>query len=341
MKPIHALLACAALLSACSRGGAAPGGEVLFVSERDGQAEVYAVRPAGGPPRRLTRAASADYPAAVAPDGAAVLVVSVAGEGAAQSERMSVLPLDGGAARPLGLVSARVRSPAWAPDGSWLAFESDTASFRDLYRIGRDGSGLRRLTHAPQGSFEPEVSPDGGSIAFVSSRDGDAEVYVMRADGAAQRRITAFHRDDWGPRWSPDGRTLVFLSNREGRDRLFLVQPDGSGLRPLAPALHDSVADAAEPAWSPDGRRIAFTLRARGGASRIAAADLRGNVSFLTPAGERASTPAWSPDGAFIAYTRQAEGDAEVWLVRADGRGARPLVRSPGADWLPRWVPAR
>ena len=117
--------------------------------------------------RRLTDAESNDYPAAPSPDGRSLLVVSTRGEGQEQRERMVLLPVAGGTGRALGPVAGRVRSPSWAPDGRWLAFESDSASFRDIYRVQPDGRGLARLTNDPQGNFEPAVSPDGRYVAAV------------------------------------------------------------------------------------------------------------------------------------------------------------------------------
>lgn len=340
--------------AACERASAEPGGtaaiprgelrglagRIVFVSERDSQPEIYSVRPDGRGLRRLTNATSSDYPAAPSPDGSALLAVSVMGDGQDMQERMALLAEDG-SARQIGPISARVRSPSWSPDGRWIAFESDTASFRDVYRMASDGSGLRRLTDNPEGNYEPAVSPDGQWIAFVSSRDGDAEVYVMRADGGEPRRLTAFHRDDWGPRWSPDGRRIAFLSNRETSDRVFVVGADGTGLQKLDPAAApDSMLIEADPAWSPDGTRLALTVRTREGKARIAVHDLRtGKRAFVSAADEVASMPAWSPDGRHLVFVADRGGDPDLRVVRADGSAGAAIVRSPGPDWLPRWVP--
>lgn len=331
-------------LSLAERRGIAA--TLAFVSERDGDAEVYLLRPDGGGLRRFTASPAADYPAAPSPDGSGLLVVSVTEDSTDHFEELALHPLAGGKPTPVAPRSARARAPSWGPDGGWLVFESDRASFRDLFRVGRDGGGARRLTDNREGNFEPAVSPDGGWIAFASSRDGDAEIYLMRPDGSGQRRLTAFHRDDWGAQWSPDGKWIAFLSNREGMDRIFVVRPDGTGLRKLAEAPDTGAArrdvQEGEHAWAPDGTRMAYVTRSREGASRVRVADLRTGKHLDVGDGRgKDAMPAWSPDGRFLAFTSDRDGDLELYLARADGTGTTRLTRSPGPDWLPRWIPAR
>lgn len=316
----------------------AAGGRIVFLSERDRAAQAYTILATGEGERRLSSGTGASFPAAVSPDGRMVLAVAVREEGGDHGEQLTVLPLGGGAGRALGPASSRARSPSWAPNGQWVVFESDRASFRDLFRIGVDGTGLRRLTENREGNFDPAVSPDGRSIAFASSRDGDAEVYVMRSGGGGQRRLTAFHRDDWGPRWSPSGRTIAFLSNREGSDRIFLVAPDGTGLRKLNPDSTRSLGQEADIAWSPDGSRIAHTLHVGPGVSRIRIVEVRTGASRDIGGVTAASQPAWSPEGRLLAFTASAGADAELWIARADGTAATRITHAKGADWLPIWA---
>lgn len=318
-------------------------GRIVFVSERDGNPEVYLTAPTGEGVRRLTSGPAADYPAAVSPDGSALLVVSVTEAAGEHVERLESYPLEGGAPATLVGGTSRARAPSWSPDGRWLVYESDRASFRDLFRVDRDGRGARRLTRNPEGNFEPAVSPDGRTVAFSSSRDGNAEVYAMNTDGSGQRRLTAFHRDDWGAQWAPDGRTIAFLSNREGADRIFLMNPDGTGQRKLNAAADTTRkpgdVQEAGPAWSPDGMRIAYELRTREGGSRVRVTEVRTGATREIPGGGRDGMPAWSPDGRYLAFTSERGGDPELYLARADGTGVTRLTRARGADWLPRWTP--
>ncbi|HYW06428.1 MAG TPA: hypothetical protein VE913_05705, partial [Longimicrobium sp.] len=62
-------------LSLAERNGIAA--EIAFVAERDGNKEVYAIRPSGTGERRLTRTGLDSYITGVAPDGAGVLQIEV------------------------------------------------------------------------------------------------------------------------------------------------------------------------------------------------------------------------------------------------------------------------
>lgn len=312
-------------------------GWIAFVAEGGGGRDVHRIRPTG---ERVTLAATpaAEYTAAPAPDGSALLVVGVEEKEGVHLERLMSYPFAAGQPVQLGRATGRARSPSWSPDGRWLVFESDEASFRDLYRM-EVGGGARRLTDDPEGNFDPAVSPDGRWIAFVSSRDGQTEIYRMRADGSGQQRLTAFHRDDVAPRWSPDGRWIAFVSDREGVDRIFLMAPDGTGQRRLHPDPGTPDQREEDPVWSPDGGRVAHVVRSRAGGAEVWVTDVRTGRRTRIAGSGRDDMPAWSPDGRYLTFVSERDGDPELYLARADGSAPTRLTRTPGADWLPRWVP--
>ncbi|MCU0686471.1 MAG: hypothetical protein MUF34_30200, partial [Polyangiaceae bacterium] len=253
-------------------------GRIAFTAERDGNREVYLLDPATLTERRLTESAIDEYPMAPSPDGRELLLATADESAGRHVEQLARLPLVGGAPTFFGPKSARVRNPSFSPDGRWIYFEADTASFSDLYRSRPDGTALGRLTHGgTQGNFSPAPSPDGKLVAFVSSRDGDPEVYAMNADGSKPRRLTAFPSEDWAPAWSPGGERLSFLSSREGAEHIFLMAPDGTSLRRLSAGrpAGDSERVAARPAgpgtdegevaWAPSGRQLVFRAKPPGG----------------------------------------------------------------------------
>jgi Tol biopolymer transport system component len=93
--------------------------------------------------------------------------------------------------------------PAWSPDGSKIAFNSERYRHADIYIINVDGSGEVRVTTEVGEDYQPAWSPDSSWLAFTSDRDGNREVYVMKADGSGQTNITNNPAEDTRAAWSP------------------------------------------------------------------------------------------------------------------------------------------
>jgi len=138
-------------------------------------------------------------------------------------------------------------TPVWSPTGDTLAFVSTHDGNADIYTIGRDGSGVRRLTSTPSTEYAPVWSPDGTEITFVSDRSGNTDIYRMHADGTNQIPLTSDQGIDTLPAWSPDGQFIAFTSNRAGTWDIFVMQTDGSNQQPLI----QTSASEEYPTWKP------------------------------------------------------------------------------------------
>jgi len=221
-----------------------PDGRIAFVSDRDGVPRMYLVSADGASVTPLTR-----DPAGTGPAGAGAAGAPPA---AADSDPA-----------PLGrdrIVFAR--QEAGSPRGS----------ARDLYLIGIDGHGLRRLTRDPADDHAPAGSPDGRSVVFVSDRSGAPRLLVLRDLDAAALPESGLPQAmplaaspplppgapgpwpaDGAPAFLPDG-TLVF--RRAFSATLFhLFATEGSGREARVRQITDGLSlpwGADEPVALPD-----------------------------------------------------------------------------------------
>jgi len=91
------------------------------------------------------------------------------------------------------------RTPAFSPDGRYIAVVSKTGGHYDIHRLDASGGGRVALTSSPLwlvaekdelrawNNVAPAWSPDGTRIAFLTDRKGRWEIWVMNADGTGQQ----------------------------------------------------------------------------------------------------------------------------------------------------------
>lgn len=314
---------------------AAPG-RLYFVSERDGDREVYAAQPDGSGEVRITRRVGPDYLAPVGPRGE-LLLVEVDESDGGHVERLALLEPAG--ARVVGRPSGRVRSPVFVPGG--VLFESDAESFRDLYRLDLGSGAITRLSRSRTGAFEPSVAKDGAFVVYASSDEGDPDLYSLSLQGAktTPQRLTWSRGEDSGPAVSPDGSRIAFLSVREGVQRIALMARDGSEPRLLRASLGQGTVAERDPVWSPDGSALAWVEQQKDRALLRVTELADGRDSVRLEGLARDELPVWSPDGRFVAFSSERDRNVDVYLVARAGGPLRRVTTAPAPDWLPRWAP--
>jgi len=239
---------------------------------------------------------------------------------------------------------------AFSPDGSHILFTSTRGGSADIYQVGVDGTGLRRLTDDPAFDAQGALSPDGRSLAFVSSRSGQADVWILELATGALRNLTDHPGGDFRPAWSPDGQWIAFSSDRDStRPRaafvtlhtaeLYVVRADGTGLRRVT----HGEGFSGSPRWTADGLRLVYyeatvdEVRKITGARRLRGTTQIASVDVATGAREVLTTgpgEKWSPQQLGDRRVAYASGGAEGGVEFSAGpAGARGEVRNP--HWSP------
>jgi serine/threonine protein kinase/ribosomal protein L31 len=259
-------------------------GLIAFVSDRDGNDEIYTMQPDGAALNRLTRNTIAinDHAPAWSPDYTRLVFESDRGG----NRDIYVMQADGTAQTNLtGNHSGNDESPSWSPDGTRIAFSSFREGNSDIYVMESDGAEQTRLTTNEEYDVAPTWSPDGTRIAFVSKRGGNVDIYTMNADGSNQTQLTNDAGFESDPAWSPDGSRIAYSS----AGSLVVIAVDGSERTELSL----DVASASHPSWSPDGEQLVFAASRDGNTDIYRVnADGSGLVRLTEDAG-RDYFPAW------------------------------------------------
>jgi Tol biopolymer transport system component len=226
------------------------GGVIAFMSERDGNKEIYVMNGDGTDQRNLTNHFWVDTKPNWSPDGRKIAFTS---DRDGNSE-IYTMNSDGSDLRRLTVDPTVDSQATWSPDGTRIAFVSSRRGNAEVYVMEADGSGEKRLTVNRRNDWEIDWSPDGTQIAVAADSGEYANIYLLEVDGDGGHQLTDTQAHDIFPKWSPDGSRIAFMSQRDGNWEIYVMGADGSNQTRLT---FDDAIDG-EPSWSPDGKRLVF-----------------------------------------------------------------------------------
>ncbi|NBC87306.1 MAG: hypothetical protein GVY25_14060 [Bacteroidetes bacterium] len=215
------------------------------------------------------------------------------------------------------------QSPAWSPDGRYVAYHHDALWTED----STDVSGLYILDLETDSTWlvvegsarSPDWRPDGERIAFTTGN-----IYTIRPDGTDLQRVTD-HGSAFFPAWSPDGKRLAYDATTLPKSGTWLVNPDANGRRHLG--------FGRDPDWSPSGERLVFQWGPdTDSEDQIWTADTSRTDSTKLTANDFVINrhPIWSPNGEWIAWvaadSHKNEPFCQLRIMRSDGSDAESIA---------------
>jgi TolB protein len=265
-----------------------------------------------------------------------IAYVAVNGKPPTQQFRLVVADADGENHRVILESRFPIMSPAWSPDGEWLAYVS-FESKRSAVFVQRVRSGERKQVSARAGiNGAPAWSPDGQKLAItLGGSSGNADVYLLDLSTQQLTRVTDDAAIDTEPAWAPDGKALYFTSDRAGGPQIYRVGV-GTSERPKRITFGSSYN--ARPRISQDGAQLAM-VTLDGGSYRIAVQDIATSTVRVLSKGRLDEAPSFAPNGAMLIYSGSERGQGVLQTVSVDGLVGQRLKSDQGDVREPVWGP--
>ena len=251
---------------------------------------------------------------------------------------------------------ARELSPAWSPDGQWIAYGR---------QVGNDRVAI--LRQSPLSGREEELLQILGPVQWAGSRIASSKLLAWMPDS---RRIVVSHRamngktalhlfnletgnlrqltdpeppwSDYDPAVAPDARSLAFTRQNHSNISGYVL-PLSENFEPNGqPARVTPRNGFVAPAWLPTGDRLLFSgpIQRPGIWLADPSSDDRPKP-IAVEAGVRAILPAIRPDGKLAVTSVSAE--MNIWRIDLRGKSGRlesqELIGSTAGDMLPAYSP--
>ena len=253
------------------------GNEIVF----DLMGDLYVIPIGGGEARNLTSGIAWDMQPRYSPDGNWIAFTSDRSGG----DNIWIIRRDGSDPKQVTKETFRLlNSPAWTPDGQYIAARKHFTSRRSLgageiwlyHRTGGDGLQMTEKPNEQKDLGEPSFSPDGKYLyysqdttpgpVFEYSKNVHEGIYsIKRLDRESGETDTILSGPGGAIRPTPsrDGNSLAFV-RRKGLDTVLHVMDLESGrIRPLFSGLDRDMQETwaihgvyPSMAWTPDDRAI-------------------------------------------------------------------------------------
>jgi Tol biopolymer transport system component len=210
------------------------GTKVAFVSDRDGDFEVFTLDIYAGTLTRVTNNSVRDAEPAWSPDGARLAYESPTSTPGRTDTDVWIRNADGtGTATDITSISGvDDRTPSWSPDGGEVAYAISTSVLVKNLSTGAN----RTIFSTCVNAAKPNWSPDGARIVFQANGLGctrsDYEILTARSsDGGDVQALTNNSLEDGDAAYSPDGTRIAFIRDELGAYDIFTMDANGANQR--------------------------------------------------------------------------------------------------------------
>jgi len=265
-------------------------------------------------PEKVLDTAAEVYAPRISSDGAHILVSAVRA-GMWSIWLWNISMTDG---HPIFSKSADTAgSPAWSPDGKWIAFDARSrSSAAEIWLASASGGDPKVFVDRPVENFTPCFDPTSQWLYFTSTRTGSLQLFRVALTGGDATQVTK--GGGFRCQFSEDGRFIYYLKTRSGGE-IWRIELSTGREEPVAPEMKSSnwkvVADGIYMMDSGmDSQKGTAPKAARARFYRFATGKIE-DLGFETPKPIASIGIELSPDRKWLYYSQVDSVTSELYLV--------------------------
>jgi serine/threonine protein kinase/WD40 repeat protein len=219
-------------------------------------------------------------------------------------------------------------TPAWSPDGRWIAYAGYVpggGADRAVLRRRADGSGAEEvLMKGPTHSHVTDWTPDGRSLLIESAEvERRSDIVMVNVADRTVTSLIATPFSESAARISPDGKWMAYQSDESGRLEVYLRSFPG-----LEAKVQVSTGGGEQPVWSRDGKWVYFrtatdiarsAMVPSGAAMQVGSPATLFADNFLRPQAVNHTTYEVLPDGRVLVFDVTDDAAARATAVEIIG----------------------
>jgi serine/threonine protein kinase/Tol biopolymer transport system component len=325
------------------------GRTIAYVSDRDGNFEIYLQQISGGPAINLTKNAAADIQPAFSPDGREIAFVSNRAGATDVFHAAPGLPLVGGdiwimpaLGGPARKIVEKGNFPSWTPDGSEILYVHGSFRSCKIARVPAAGGESRDIPIEDAfvaRYFYPHLSRDGRWLLYQNGN----QIEVAPAAGGKGKALGL----GMAPAWGFGSASIVYTDDTPGRRGSLRSAPfsasRGELSGPSRPLTLGRVNDLGA-VVSPDGTAVAFSalddsLNLEELPFDAESGRVLGPPRELTAGSNRVGFFDASPDGKAVIFAAERGATSHLWRIDPP-EPAVELTNDPNSsENSPEWSP--
>lgn len=327
LRKLALILTFSFLIFSCQSSGTSK--TILYISEKDGNPEIYSTDRNGNVHTRLTNSSKIESSPKLSPNGENIAYLLSKNS----LKELWMMDYEGNQGKLVSRRDESVEDFFWSPDSNKIAYKRKKEDGQhDISLLNIVDGTVNEVTNNTSIEKLGNWSPDGEWIAYAVIKTdemltkGDQRVGIFKKnpEGVDEVRLTE-NFEDHNPVWSPDGKKIAFLSTRGGDDIDIYVLEVETKQETNITASQGNDYDFD---WSPDSKRIIFVSeRDENPEIYVIDISLSETPIRLTDNISNENSPIWRESK--IIFISDSDGDTDIYsMVPSDGSRQKRLTET-------------